>query len=108
MTLIGVCGGKYRVCNTGRVLSVRRDKWLKPWRQSKGYRGLDLDGCKYLLHRLVAEAFLPNPLRLPQVNHIDGDKSNNAVDNLEWISCLDNIRHAFRIGLYGKARKKRC
>ena len=52
-----------------------------------------------LVNRVVALAFLPNPLGLPQVNHKDGDKENNAVTNLEWASASDNEKHAHRTGL---------
>jgi hypothetical protein len=78
---------------------------------NKGYNrvSLHIDGIgrqTKLVHRLVAEQFLPNPLNLPQVNHIDGNKSNNAVSNLEWCTGQDNVTHSVITGLVkrGSAR----
>jgi len=52
-----------------------------------------------LLHIVVAKAFIPNPLNLPEVNHIDGNKANNKAENLEWNTSLENIQHAWKTGL---------
>jgi NUMOD4 motif/HNH endonuclease len=59
----------------------------------------------FFIHRLVAHAFILNPKNNSQVNHIDGDKTNNRVDNLEWISPVDNLRHAQKIGVFHKTSK---
>ena len=58
----------------------------------------------FSIHRLVAKAFIPNPLKLPQVNHKNGDKLNNTVANLEWVTASENIYHAHKIGLRNQKR----
>lgn len=58
------------------------------------------------LHRIVAEAFIPNPLKLPEVNHKDGNKKNNCVENLEWVTHRGNVIHAVETGLFGERAKK--
>ena len=61
--------------------------------------GLYLNKKRYFrrVHRLVAEAFIPNTKHLPQINHKDGNVKNNCVDNLEWCTCQDNLLHSFRV-----------
>lgn len=106
--------GRYSVTDTGIVYSmVKRNEGvqdtpvleLKP-SNNKGYLRVALRRehwndpltNKYV-HRLVAEAFIPNPNGYEEVNHIDGDKSNNHVSNLEWCSHSENITHAWSTGL---------
>lgn len=91
----------YKVSNLGRVKNIKRNKILSPILKSIGYVqfGLSENGksrCE-LAHRLVAEAFIPNPENKPQVNHKDGIKNNNVITNLEWNTVSENSLHTFRI-----------
>jgi hypothetical protein len=63
----------------------------------KGYLTVSIDGKHKYVHRLVAEYFIPNPLNLPQVNHKDGNKHNNCVENLEWCTSRENTHHAINV-----------
>ena len=107
--------GLYEVSDTGLVKSlekrVDRGKCHRSWsthirafgKDANGYLRVSLskDGVNktHKVHRLVAQAFIPNPDNLPQVNHIDGDKTNNNVDNLEWCTQSENMRHAYKLRL---------
>lgn len=91
----------YEVSDQGEV---RRDgRVLACHVNQGGYRQLSLSvntvRTTALVHRMVAETFIPNPAGKPQVNHIDGDKLNNDVSNLEWCTAGENIRHALETGL---------
>lgn len=92
---------RYVGCGNGQRL--QRGQILKDCSDRDGYRIFSFnsgDGRKTLkVHRVVAQTFLDNPLNLPEVNHIDGDKSNNSLDNLEWCDKKENQQHAIKIGL---------
>lgn len=97
---------KYQISNLGRVKN--RKKILKICNNGKGYLYISLSKNNkrknFLIHRLVANAFIINKENKPCINHIDGNKQNNKVDNLEWITYSENHKHAFKIGLK-KSRK---
>lgn len=71
----------------------------KPTLVNNGYLTIGFGGKNHLAHRLVAKAFIPNPDNLPVVNHKDGDKTNNSVNNLEWCTHSYNRYHAASLGL---------
>ena len=97
--------GRYEVSDLGNVASLKyargsNRRLLKQSKNTWGYSQVTLSKDKQkknaTVHRLVAEAFIDNPNSLPQINHIDEDKSNNRVDNLEWCESSHNINHGRR------------
>lgn len=97
--------GKYWVSNFGNVKSLYRGKYfiMKPHKSELGYLRVRLSkdnkAKTFIVHRLVALMFVPNPYNYKEVNHIDGNKENNCADNLEWCTRSENIKHAFDMGL---------
>jgi hypothetical protein len=116
--------GKYMVSTFGNILSIEKkvkssrgngichvkEKIVKSFANRNGYFSVLLYsncfGKRYSLHRLVAQAFIPNPENKPQVNHKDGNKSNNKVDNLEWVTQSENNLHSYNVLNRNRAKKK--
>lgn len=92
--------GLYAITSCGKVWSYRSQRFLRPSLDKNGYCRVNLTkqnkSQTFYIHRLVAEAYIPNPDGLPQINHKDEDKTHNYINNLEWVSCKDNLNHGTR------------
>lgn len=112
--------GLYQISSFGNVKSfprkgtqTRKERILKFKKDKKGYFFVHLSKNNIQksikIHRKVAILFIPNPLNKPQINHIDGNKQNNKLENLEWCTNGENQLHAYKIGLQkmGQIRKDR-
>ena len=101
--------GLYAITKNGNVWSYKSKKYLKPT-LARGYQKVALykDGKKkdLYIHRLVAEAYIPNPEKKPQVNHLDENKLNNSVSNLEWATAKENSNYGTRTERSNKKRSK--
>ena len=104
--------GLYQVSNLGNVRSLR---WhtpmiLKPSKMGRGYLQCHISykgkRAYFYVHRAVAKAFVPNESNKPYVNHIDGDKTNNNANNLEWVEPYENTYHAMASGLWQNEKEK--
>ena len=92
--------GLYQISNLGNVKSLKRNKILAKNNNGNGYlyACLSKDGQakNYYIHRLVSQAFIPNPDNKPEVNHKDENKENNCVENLEWVTSKENTNYGSR------------
>ena len=99
-------GYHYFATDDGHIYSEHLKRNISEYFDKDGYKKVRLsngDGSRkvFSVHRLILETFEPNPNSdILQVNHIDGDKTNNCLSNLEWVTCKENINHAYNLGLY--------
>lgn len=93
----------YIVYDDGKIYSKTRKKFMTYKIMKDGYARMEMykdhKPKMFNVHRMVAEVFIPNPENKPFVNHKDGNKQNNTVDNLEWVTQKENIEHAYKNGL---------
>ena len=95
----------YEISETGVLRNAKTKKIVNGSTEKNGYQRVRIENkelgrvVRTTIHRLVAEAFIPNPEGKPQVNHIDMNKQNNNVSNLEWVTCSENMKHAYMNGV---------
>ena len=99
----------YTISITGEIINITTGYIKKAWQCKNGYLYVDLQHVgyklKFPLHRLIATHFIPNPENKRTVNHIDGNKLNNTINNLEWATDSENIQHAYDNQLNHQPRK---
>jgi hypothetical protein len=102
----------YYITTEGKLYNSKTKNWLKGQISKNGYLtyNISIDGEKHRLyaHRMVAETFLPRIENKTQVNHKDGNKLNNSLDNLEWVTCKENINHAYENNLNNSGKPVYC
>lgn len=100
--------GKYFITQEGDVVNAKGNVLAVVVNKQTGYKAVSLwkdnKGQTRTVHRLVATTYIPNPNNLPEVNHIDGNKLNNQVDNLEWVTRSSNMQHAYNVGLHKQTK----
>jgi hypothetical protein len=109
---VNINGDIKSYAKTDRKGALREERILKPQKDSNGYTRVYLirngQGKRFKRHRIVAQAFIPNPLNKKEVNHKNGIKSDNVLSNLEWATPLENTRHAWETGLIKRECGERC
>jgi hypothetical protein len=101
----------YKVSNLGNVYSVKSQKILKAQFSYDGHAIVGLYKNRkfksHSIHRLVANAFIPNPMNLPIVHHLDNNPRNNCVDNLKWCTQKENVHHTIAAGNHGTMGRRK-
>lgn len=95
----------YIIHESGEIYSIRHKKIMKSFLDRSGYYRIELNGKKYLLHRLLAAKYVTNPHNKQYVNHKNGVKTDNRIDNLEWVTSGENQRLTYELGLKSKTPK---
>lgn len=99
---------KYLINTSGVIKRIIDDVALKQRMGNLGYKTVYIGRRLVFVHRLLAKTFIPNPHNKPQVNHINGVKGDNRIENLEWVTHSENCKHAFDTGLKVSVKGEHC